>query len=137
MLDTELLRKYFYDDRFCRFNGIIIDEVNEDYCTVSVNAEDRHLNANNGVQGGLIFTLADFAFAVHANRNGIAVVSQSAGISYLRVAKGTKIMAKAVPLHTGRKTVVYNVEVTDDTGAFIAAVTVNGTVLGANPAFEK
>ena len=45
--------------------------------------KDFHKNALDGVQGGAIFTLADFAFAVASNQDGAATVSLSNNITCL------------------------------------------------------
>ncbi|MDR2133219.1 MAG: hypothetical protein LBP30_07740, partial [Clostridiales Family XIII bacterium] len=64
-------RKFFGADRFAANAGIVIDAVNDDEVVCSMEIRDMHLNAGNIVQGGAIFTLSDFAFAVHSNLRGI------------------------------------------------------------------
>lgn len=136
MVDIEKLKKFFAKDRFCLENGITIAEVNEDCSVITVEVEDRHLNASNSAQGGLIFTLADFAFAVHANATGRRTVTQNASITYVRPATGKKLFAVAKPVHVGRTTCLYNVEVKDERDKTVAVVTVNGFVLDDNPELQ-
>lgn len=57
----------------------------------------RHLNAAGTVQGGALFTLADFAFAVAANAGGVLTVSLQNSISFLRAAKPARLTARAEP----------------------------------------
>ena len=64
----EEARELFKEDRFATDAGMEIDEITEDSSTCSVILTDSHRNAYGGVMGGVIFTLADFAFAVVANR---------------------------------------------------------------------
>ena len=78
--------------------------------------------------GGAIFTLADFAGAVAANswRVTADVVTLSSNISFLSLAKGTKLIGEAVCLKDGRTTCLYEVKITDELGTHVAHATVNG-----------
>lgn len=135
-MDIQKIRKFFEGDRFCLYNGITIDEVNEYYALCSVLVEDRHLNAGNVAQGGLLFTLADFAFAVHANSLGKLTVSSGADIDFVRPAMGKKLIAKAYPVSVGGRTCLYRAEVFDENG-IAAFVTVRGFIKGENPALKE
>lgn len=56
----------------------------------------NHLNAYGGVMGGVIFTLADFAFAVLSNQLHRPTVAQQVNINYLNALKAKKLFARAV-----------------------------------------
>ena len=80
---------YFSADLFAvQACGITIEDVDENgaQCRMAVTA--THLNAQGVVQGGAIFTLADFAFAVAANAGGAPTVSLGAQIHFLRPGTG-------------------------------------------------
>jgi acyl-CoA thioesterase len=64
---VEEAREYFRHDRFALVNGVHLDELGEDWSRASLDLTADHKNANNGVMGGAIFTLADLAFAAAAN----------------------------------------------------------------------
>ena len=49
------------NDIFCRENSIRLTEIREGYAEAVMSIDEHKLNANNVVQGGAIFTLADFA----------------------------------------------------------------------------
>ena len=85
-------------------------------------------NAGGAVQGGAIFTLADFAFAVAANSLGKMTVSVNNSISFISASKGKKLIAKATRLSNSKRLCFYNVSVTDDTGALIADMSVTGYI---------
>jgi acyl-CoA thioesterase len=91
-----------------------------------------HMNAGNAVQGGVIFTLSDFTFAVHSNLGKICgaetgmTVGQSCSISYLRSPKGRRLTAKSACLFKGRAMSVYRVTVEDDLGNCISEMHCNG-----------
>ena len=118
--DLETTREYFKNDKFATDNGMVIDEVSDECAVCSVVLGPGHKNANGGIMGGVIFTLADFAFAIMANNIHKPTVAQQVSINFLGSPKGEKLIAKAVCRKTGRSTTVINVDVTDDTGRDIA-----------------
>ena len=63
----EEAREFFKGDKFATNLGIQLDELTEDYCVCSLDIEENHKNAVGGVMGGVMFTLADFSFAVLSN----------------------------------------------------------------------
>lgn len=136
-MDIDKIRKFFEADRYCVYNGIEIAEVTEDYAVCRAVINNNHLNAGDGVQGGFTFTLADFAFAVHANARGKWTVSQNVNITYIKAPKGRVLYAKASPMHIGSRTVLYKVSVYDELGTDVAYVTANGYVLGDNLALQN
>ena len=130
MKSIEEIQAEFAKDRFATENGAVIDEVGEGYAKCSITLEGRHKNAMGGVMGGVYFTLADFAFAVAANHEKMSVVSISTNISFLSACKGDKVTAEAKMVKDGRTTCYYTVDVTDNTGRLVAAVTVTGCKVG-------
>ena len=119
----EQAREHFRKDRFATDAGMMIDEIGEDTSVCSVTLTDGHKNAYGGVMGGVIFTLADFAFAVCANNIHVLSVAQQISINYLSAPKGTRLIARARCLKSGKTTSVISVEVSDDTGRNIALFT--------------
>ncbi len=113
-------RDHFRKDRFATDAGMVVDEMGDDYSVCSVVLNDGHRNAYGGVMGGVIFTLADFAFAVCANNIHSLSVAQQVSINYLSAPKGTKLIAKARCIKNGKTTSVLNVDVSDDTGRDVA-----------------
>jgi acyl-CoA thioesterase len=131
-IDLEQIRNFFKNDRFAMGNGIVIDSVAEDCVTCGMELGAEHRNAAGGVQGGAIFTLADFAFAVHCNfamacgENVKLTVGQSCSISFLKPTKGRRLTAISTRLSKGRSISVYRIRVEDDLGAVIAEMLANG-----------
>ncbi|MFA5449669.1 MAG: PaaI family thioesterase [Clostridia bacterium] len=136
-MNINKIKEYFLADKFCAENGILIKELNNDFCICEVKIEERHLNAGNVAQGGLIFTLGDFAFAVHANSEGMTTVSQGADINYLKPGRGNYLFAKATPISRTARTAIYNVDITNEIGTLVAQMTVRGFVLGENPFLKE
>lgn len=106
--------------------GIQIEEVSEDGAVCSMAVTPQHLNAGGVAQGGAIFTLCDFAFAVAANAHGGLTVSQTASISFLKPGSGSQLRAVAEEVSVGRSTCVYSVKVYRQDGALVACATITG-----------
>jgi len=123
---VEEARAYFVNDRFASTNGVQLDELTEDGCVCHVDLTDNCLNALGGVMGGIIFTLADFAFAVSSNNVHEGTVAIDVSIQFLSAAKGSRLTARSVCVKDGRTTCVYQVTVTDDTGRNVALFTGTG-----------
>ena len=121
----EEAREYFKKDTFAAANGIVIDQLDDAECICSMDIRDDHKNAIGGVMGGVIYTLADFAFAVSSNNNHSPTVALEANINFLSAPKGTKLFARSSVLKSGRTTCVINVLIYDDLGKEIAFF--NGT----------
>lgn len=113
-------------DRFAMDAGCRLVSCGEGEAVVEVEAEERHLNGVGLVQGGLIFTLADTAFAAAANSDGRDTVSLSSTINFLRAAKVGKLTARATTVSRGRTTCCIEVAVTDGDGRLIAKMQSTG-----------
>jgi len=116
----EEAREFFYKDKFAVNTGIVLDEITEDIAVCSLELTDEHRNAYGGVMGGVIFTLADFAFAVLSNQIHQLTVAQQVDIHYLSAPKGDKLFAKATCRKSGRTSSIVNVDISDDTGRDVA-----------------
>lgn len=115
------------NDTFCRLNDIRITVISDGYAEAEMVVNDEKLNANNVVQGGAIFTLADFAFAGAANSfEGLRASSMSSTINYLRPGSGTMLKAVAQVVNRGKRSCLVEVEVFNDSGKPVAKVTTTG-----------
>ena len=119
-------RAYFEGDRFAVNAGITIDEVAPGYAVCHFDITPEHLNAENGVMGGAIFTLIDLAFAAAANGIHLPTVAQQVSMNFLSGSRGATLTATARCRKDGRNTGVYNVDVVDDLGRDIAQAVVTG-----------
>lgn len=126
MRTLEELREYFAGDTFAAALGIQIDSVDPNTAVCSVALRADHLNALGFAQGGLVYSLADFAFAVAANTARASTVTLQCAINYLRPSKAARLVATATPRSLGRTVCVYEVLITDDTGAEVALVSATG-----------
>jgi acyl-CoA thioesterase len=131
-IDRDTFRAYFSADRWAAAAGVVIDSVREEAVECSMEITEVHRNANGGVQGGAIFTLADLAFAVHSNLDMLCgadrgvTVGQSCSISYLKSTRGRRLIARSQCLSRGKSMAVYRISVSDDLGVPIAEMIGNG-----------
>ena len=130
MVEEQKLREFFVDDVFARSIGVKIDEITESGVTCSLAVTPGHLNAGGAVQGGVIFTLADFAFAVAANHEKLDTVSLVSQINYLGQARGDQLFVEARCDKSGRTTCLYTIRVTDQEGRLVAQVATTGFITG-------
>ena len=124
--DIAEAREYFRGDLFATGNGMVIDEISDCGCVCSMEIRDDHRNALGGVMGGVIFTLADFAFAVSSNDGEKTTVALEAKINYLSGTKGSRLTAVSRCVKEGNTTSVYSITVSDDLGKEIALFTGTG-----------
>lgn len=126
MLNLEETRALFAGDHFAMAQGITIDRLEDTLAVCSLTLDETHKNAMGAPQGGLVFTLADFTFAVAANSRAKGTVTLSADIHYLRPAAGGRLAATATLRSAGKSICVYQVAVKDDAGTEVALMTATG-----------
>ena len=117
-------KAYFQGERFATGNGMTLEALTEESAACEMEIQDRHRNALDGVMGGAIFTLADFASAALTNHLHSPTVAQQVSINFLSLVKGTRLRAVAKLVKNGRQSLITEVEVTDDLDREIARMTV-------------
>ena len=118
--NLEEAKEFFKGDTFATNNNMVLDEIGQGYAKCSVVLNENHLNAYGSVMGGVIFTLADFAFAVASNNVHRPTVAQQVSINFLSSTKGKVLHAIARCKKDGRTSAIYNIDVVDDLGKEIA-----------------
>jgi acyl-CoA thioesterase len=114
------LTKLTQNDRMAQLLGLRLIRVEPNYALVEMEIKEDHLNGIGGLHGGVIFTLADYAFAVACNSGGVPTVAINANISYFKTAKGKIISAEAKEVSSGRKICCCQVDVFDEDKTLIA-----------------
>jgi acyl-CoA thioesterase len=110
-------------DTFAQLLGIEILEVSPGCTKVHMKVTKDHLNSPGMVHGGVIYSIADYAFAIACNSHGILSVAANCTINYLRPAKGATLTAEASEISVSRKLGTYQVKVTDGEGNLCALFT--------------
>lgn len=131
MTDLESARKFFSKDLYAtEATGIQIDAVADGYAKCSLKLDNRHKNAMGHTMGGVMFTLADFVFAVATNfKKDVFTVSTVGNICYYNPVKGDILYGESRLIKDGRTTVFYEIEITDNKGTLIAGITMTGSHL--------
>lgn len=113
--------------------GVAIDDAREGYALVRMRLRDDMLNGHRIAHGGMIFALADTAFAYACNSRNESTVAQSATISFLAPAHaGEVLIAEAREVSRVGRSGVYAVSVRADDGRVIAEFTgLSRTIGGA------
>jgi acyl-CoA thioesterase len=92
--------------------GIRIDEAREGYCRLSMELGAEMLNGHGIAHGGLVFALADTAFAYVCNGRNERTVAAQAGIIFLGPAEaGETLVAEAQELVSSGRSGVTRVSV--------------------------
>ena len=117
-MDGSILAALGYDHVADHF-GMKLESAGEGCAVVSLEIDERHLNGIGIVHGGVIFALADVAFALAANGRG-AAVSASSTVNFCASAKSGILRASASEIFLSRKLGTYQVTVTDETGKTVA-----------------
>ena len=129
----EKLQEFFKDDGFVKLSGIELVSVDETQAIAKAKISREHLNANGCVQGGMLYTLADFAFAAIANYLHPATVTQGGQITYIRAAYTSLVTAKAREIVRSGHNCVCEVEIYNDKNEIVCVSTFNGFIKESPP----
>lgn len=113
--------------------GVTIEDAREGYALIRMKLRDDMLNGHRIGHGGMIFALADTAFAYACNSRNENTVAQNASISFLAQAKpGDVLIAEARETSRSGRSGVYQVSVRTSEGQVIAEFTgLSRTIGGA------
>jgi acyl-CoA thioesterase len=120
-MNLDQIRQHMEQDPFARFLGIELLELREGYSKMTLTVEEHMLNFHGVPHGGVIFSLADAAFAAACNSYGQAAVALNVSINFLAaVGAGTCLYAEATEEHLGGRTGLYRLAVTAEDGTLVA-----------------
>lgn len=119
-----LLEHLNKNDRFAASIGAQLTTIREGYAKAELTVEERHLNGANVCQGGVMYTLADLAFAGVANCHGILTLGISNTITFLKSAKlGDHLTAECTEVLDHQQLPYCDIRVTNQNGEILAMVT--------------
>lgn len=105
------------NDRTAHGLGMELLEIGPGKATMSMVVREDMMNGHDLAHGGLIFTLADTAFAYACNSFGPSTVAGQCQITYLRPGKlGDRLMATARVINQAGRTGLTDVTVTAGDG---------------------
>lgn len=122
-------------DRAAQALGIVIEAAQPGFARLSLTVSDTMMNGLDIVHGGVVFTLADTAFAYACNSRNVPHVALNATISFTDAARmGDRLVAVGEERSLRGRTGVYDITVTRADGDLVAVFRgtcyrVNGSVL--------
>jgi acyl-CoA thioesterase len=114
------LAEYLKKDQFIQHCDIELLEVAPGHACAKMILHPHHFNALGTVQGGAIFTLADYTFAAASNSHGSVAVGINVNITYMKAATAGTLWAEGREVSKNFKLGSYTVEVKDDEGDLVA-----------------
>jgi acyl-CoA thioesterase len=114
------LKEFLDRDAFVKHCGIELVSFAPGHAVTRMKIQPLHFNAVGTVQGGAIFTLADYAFAAASNAHGTVAVGINVSITYMKSATSGTLTAEAREVALNPKLASYTVNVTDDSHGLIA-----------------
>lgn len=108
-------------DQASNWLGLKMVSVGPGQAIVKLDLKDHHLNGHGICHGGIIFMLADSAFALACNSYNQIAVAQHNSITYLAPGQpGSTLTAQASQVSLTGRSGLYDVVVRDETGTVIA-----------------
>ncbi|MXS74615.1 phenylacetic acid degradation protein PaaD [Microbacterium sp. CSI-V] len=103
--------------------GMVVERAEPGDALVTMTVRPDMLNGFAITHGGFVFALADTAFAIACNEDDRVTVAAGADIAFLRsTAAGQTLTAHAVRRARSGRTGLYDVRVSDESGAIVAEV---------------
>lgn len=97
--------------------GMDVVEMRQGHAVVTMVVRDDMVNGHQIVHGGLVFTLADTAFAMACNSESTLVVSSGADITYFYSGHAGDLLTATAAVRSQRgRSVICDVEVRNDQG---------------------
>lgn len=114
-------RAMWAEDRASRSLGMEIVEVGPGRAVLRMPVREDMCNSHRLCHGGMIFTLADSAFALACNSHNKVTVANNCNIAFVTPARaGDVLTAEAVERRRGGRSGITDVTVTDQHGREIA-----------------
>lgn len=121
MADAKPMRVMMQRDKAASALGMVVERDEPGVAVVSMLVREDMTNGFAITHGGLVFTLADTAFAIACNEDEAVTVAAGADITFLKSTRaGQTLTATAVRRTRSGRTGLYDVSVTDETGDVVA-----------------
>lgn len=110
-----------YEDPYADFLGIGLEKVHAGYAKATMQISDKLLNFHGSANGGAVFSLADYVFAVASNSHGQSAVGITMTMHYLAAGKlGEQLTAVAKEETEPARLGLYRIEVKNEGQDLIA-----------------
>lgn len=112
--------KKFQHDTMGEHIGIEITDIGPDYLEARMPVDGRTMQPDRILHGGasvaLAETLGSVGGSMCVDRERFQIVGVEINANHLRPATGGHVIGRANPIHLGRRTQVWNIEIRDDRG---------------------
>lgn len=117
--------------------GLTVEAVEDGYARVAMHLTPAMLNGHGSAHGGMIFALADTAFAYACNSHNIVTVAQHCSIAFIDAGRaGERLVAEARERASKGRSGVYSVTVFGEDDRIIAEMQGLSRVIGG-PILEE
>jgi len=117
----EIAERFKADEYAVGLTGIEIVDVKKHYAKTKLTVGTKHMNALGIMQGGALFTLADFTFAVALNAGQEdTIVAIECHISFLKPVTEGVLFAESKLVSKSRSLIAQDVTITNEQGNVIA-----------------
>jgi uncharacterized protein (TIGR00369 family) len=116
--------------------GMTVEEVSPDRCVVSMPVTEAVHQPHGVLHGGASAALAETAASVGANAacaDGTIALGQEINANHLRPKRDGILRAVATPVHVGRRSQVWSIELRDEAETLICIARCTLAVLPAEP----
>lgn len=106
------IKQHIERDPFAKMLGATVEAIEEGSSRVSLKIEEHHLNFHGTAHGGVVFALADIAFAAASNSRGQTAVGLNVDIAYLQATEvGDTLVAVAEEIRLNGPIGLYEITV--------------------------
>jgi len=117
LLAEKVAARLLATDEFSKWLGIEVVEIKPGYSKVKMKIRSEMLNGFKICHGGVIFSIADSAFAFASNSHGRLAVAIETSIAFpAPVKEGDELIAVAEEQSIRNKIAVYNIIVSNQSG---------------------
>ena len=123
--------KDFHFDAIAAFENYEIEKMRDGYVVVTTKVVESSLNYYGNAHGGYLFTLCDQVSGLVVVSQGVDGVTLQSSINYLKAGRlGDVLTIHGECVHSGRKTRVVDVDITNQDGVNVCKATFTMFVTG-------
>ncbi len=121
LLATKVVNHMMQQDLFSQWLGIEVIDIKVGYSKIKMTIRKEMLNGLGIVHGGILFSLADSAFAFACNNRNILSVALDTSINFIKPAHVNDVLtAEAKELHNGKSTGLYHIHISNQNEHLVA-----------------
>lgn len=113
--------------------GIVFTDVGEDYLCGCMPVDNRTMQPFGILHGGaslaLAETLGSAASAMNIDQNKQTVVGLEIKANHVKTVNKGYVYGKATPVHLGRRTQLWNIDITNDNGELISTCRITNMII--------